>query len=82
MDQNSSTMDKTTLTEIIAEEKLNLALRNIDHNLTELTEKLRKPKQQAQYVAENWRVWRKNALIGVAALAGLWLTKKAIHKFY
>jgi ElaB/YqjD/DUF883 family membrane-anchored ribosome-binding protein len=82
MEHKVSDTNHSGLTEIIAEEKLNQALRNIDRNLSELTEKLRKPKQQVQYVADNWRQWRKTALIGVAAVAGIIIAKKLVHKFH
>jgi hypothetical protein len=57
------------LSEIIAEKRIDLALQNINRDLIELTEKMRKPREQVQYVADNWRRWRQQALIGAGVVA-------------
>lgn len=75
MDPLNTLTESPSITEQIAEERLELSLRNIDKNLFELVDKVKKPREQVLYVAHNWRRWRKtamNATLAVATIALLY----------
>jgi hypothetical protein len=80
--QHINASDKIALRETLAEERINLGLRNIDQNLMELTHKLRKPVQQVHYVQENWRRWSRTAFITVGTVAGIWIGYKVVKKVF